>query len=69
MSEAHSKHPFVVETFTCYAGRAMDIKRRMDRDDADATKKPDGWDDGLHYYVRPVDPDRDPTPLRRTEAP
>lgn len=54
---AHSKGAFVVDTFTCYAGRAIEAKRRMDRDAAKADKKPEGWADGLHYWVRPHEPD------------
>ena len=50
---------FVVDDFTCYAGRALEKVKRQRKEAAEAAKKPDGHDDGVHVYVRPHDPDRD----------
>lgn len=56
------KQPFLVDHFTCQAGRAIEKVRRTHREEADRANRPDGWDDGRHYYVTPVDqpatPDR-----------
>lgn len=53
-----------VDDFTCYAERAREGERRKKRDQAKDANRPDGWDDGLHYTVRPYDPDRDPEPKK-----
>jgi hypothetical protein len=55
---------FVVDEFTCQAGRALDKVRREKREDAEKRKAPAGWDDGLHMIARPHDPDRD-KPLKQ----
>lgn len=51
MTLAHDKtKTWVVDDFTCYAGRALDqVKRLKAKEHEDA---PDGWDDGKHWYVR-----------------
>lgn len=51
--EAHRKQPFMVHTYTCYAQKAAESKRRADHDAAKDTKEP-GWDDGLHYVAVPA---------------
>lgn len=55
---AQSKTPMLVDTFTCYAARAIAIKRREDREEVGLAKTRDGkeikgWDDGRNYYVVP----------------
>lgn len=45
---AHKRQAFKVDHFTCYAGRAIEMKRRMDRKEHE---KDDGWADGKHYYA------------------
>lgn len=59
ISVAYKKQPFVVDTFTCFAGRALKQARRQADAKAKTEKRPDGWDDGLHYYVRPVEPEEE----------
>jgi hypothetical protein len=54
---------FVVDKFTCYAGRAMEQVKRTQSEAAEQQKLPPGHDDGVHMYVRPHDPQRD-KPLR-----
>ena len=49
------KQPFTVDFLTCQAGRAKAKVERQHRDEAKAQNKPDGWDDGRHYYVKPHD--------------
>lgn len=45
-----------VDHYTCYAARA---RARVDRDAAKRHEKaPEGWDDGRHSYVIPVDDER-----------
>lgn len=59
MEQAHTpEQAYRVHSYTCQAGRALDIQRRAARD---AAKKanggeevPEGWDDGLHFYATPV---------------
>lgn len=61
--EAYSgKQAYKVDSFTCSAGRALDRVRRQKRDDAEKSNRPDGWDDGLHYYVIPVETPADKKP-------
>jgi len=48
---------FKVDKFTCYAGRALEQVRAKEHKAAEDTKRPDGWDDGVHYYVVPHDDD------------
>lgn len=43
-----------VHKTTCQAGRAIERIRRQDRE---AHEKDDGWDDGVHYFAVPADPD------------
>lgn len=60
---ATSPSPMVVDTFTCYAGRALEAQRRADQDahEKDPKSPPRDmhgnpvprWDDGLNYYVVP----------------
>lgn len=49
------KQAYRVDTFTCSAGRAIEQVRRQKQEAAERDKRPAGWDDGLHYYVVPVD--------------
>lgn len=56
---ADPKRAFSVESFRCQARRALEKIRRADRETAERVKKPDGWDDGLTYYINdsfPIDP-------------
>lgn len=48
---------FVVDEFTCHAGRALEQIREQKRQQAEAQKLPPQH--GHHLYVRPHDPDRD----------
>ena len=50
---------YLVDSFTCAAGRAIAIKRKADEDQAKKDKKPEGWNYGRHYYAEPVKPERD----------
>lgn len=62
---ARSKVPMVVDTFTCYASRALDAQKRADQDaHAKDPKRPPRdphgnpiprWDDGRNYFVIPQD--------------
>ncbi len=51
---AHDKEKatYMVDYFTCYAGRAKRQVERMHKVQAEKDGKADGWDDGRHYYVR-----------------
>lgn len=52
MSVAHDPtQPFRVDTFTCYAERALAMVRRRASEEHKSDRQ--GWDDGLHYYVVP----------------
>lgn len=53
----HEKRAFNVETFTCYAGRALAVARRYDEEQATKEKRPEGWRDGMHYIVSASDPE------------
>jgi hypothetical protein len=47
-----------VDTFTCYASRALAMEKRKQRKEIGQTKDGKeivGWDDGLNYYVVPAD--------------
>lgn len=56
---------FVVDEVKCHARRALDKVSRERRETAEKLHGP-GWDDGLHFTVRPHDPDRDkPLPTQR----
>ena len=57
------KQVFVVDDFTCHAGRALEQVKRQRREEAEKRKGAEGAEDGKHLYVRPHDPDRD-KPLR-----
>lgn len=48
---------FVVDEFTCYAGRALAQVKETRRKQAEAQNQPEQH--GHHMYVRPHDPDRD----------
>lgn len=48
---------FVVDDFTCYAGRALEQVREQKRQQAEALNLPQKH--GQHFYVRAHDPDRD----------
>lgn len=53
MDEAHNEDTvYLVDTYKCQAGRALDMVRRQRREDAKKEGLPDGWDDGLHFYAR-----------------
>lgn len=50
------KQAFLVDHVVCQAGRAIaQVKRRKGEERKDA---PEGWDDGFHYYAKPVTDDR-----------
>lgn len=52
---AWTKQPFIVDHFTCYAGRA---KAQAERQWHESNKtSPDGWADGVHHYVTPHNDD------------
>lgn len=55
MDVAHKEGPFKVDTFTCWADRAMRVKREYDEQQAKKDQLPDGWNWGRHYFVVPVD--------------
>lgn len=58
MAEAHDPaQAWIVDKFTCYAGRALRQIERQEADQAETARSPDGWADGLHYFVRPVNND------------
>ena len=57
MSEAHQEQPFKVHKFVCYAGRAIQQKRRHDAEEAKKAEKPEGWNDGQYYVAEPFDPE------------
>lgn len=52
---ADPEQAFRVDVATCYAGRARAQEDRRRRDDAKKHNKPEGWDDGQHLVVSPVD--------------
>lgn len=58
----------VVDDFKCFAGRALDMVRRQRAEDAKKNNLPDGWDAGVHLYVREHDPARD-KPLKPPSIP
>jgi hypothetical protein len=45
---------YKVDHFVCSAGRAIEQVRRRDQEQAKKDKKPEGWNDGRHYYAEPV---------------
>ena len=49
------KRAFKVDKFICYAERAKQQVMAREREDAQQSKRPEGWDYGLHYYVVPHD--------------
>jgi hypothetical protein len=57
IAEAHKKQSFVVDEVVCQARRALDQVIRRKQKEAEDTKRPDGWDDGLRYSVRPATPE------------
>lgn len=49
---------YKVDHFTCMAGRALAIAKRMAAEQAKKDNNgelPEGWDDGRHYYAEPVE--------------
>lgn len=48
---------FIVDTFTCYAGRALRQVERRDSEERERRNDPESATDGVHYFVRPVDAD------------
>lgn len=46
-----------VHKAVCQAGAAIERIRRKDRE---KDHPAEGWDDGLHYYAVPADPETDP---------
>ncbi len=53
IADAHDpKKPWIVDHFVCYAGRAKEQVVRQHRADAENANKPEGWDDGRHYFLR-----------------
>lgn len=57
-TEAYDKTSiYKVHKFTCQAGRAKAKVAQQDAENARKANKPDGWNDGLHYYVERVDPE------------
>jgi hypothetical protein len=42
---------FVIEDYTCHAGRALKRHERAVADRAEKTNKPEGWSDGLTHYI------------------
>lgn len=70
MEIAHGDAPIVIDKFVCNAGRALERHRRAESDKN--KNAPEGWNDGLHYFARPVDPERDKParpPLQRGGKP
>lgn len=57
---ADPEQAFKVEVATCYAGRAKAREERRRKADAKEQNKREGWDDGQHLVVVPVDLDDDP---------
>lgn len=45
---------YKVHSFFCAAGRAIEQIRRRDKEQAEREKRPEGWNDGIHYYAEPV---------------
>ena len=60
VSDAYRDQTFIVDTFTCHADRALKMARRKDDEKAKAENKPEGWNDGRHYYVKPYEPEEKP---------
>jgi hypothetical protein len=52
--QAYLKQPFMVHKVTCYADKAIQSRRRADRELHEKDKP--GWDDGLHYVAVPAKP-------------
>lgn len=48
---AHKSQAFKVDHYTCYAGAALERVRREENERADKANRPEGWDDGRHYFV------------------
>lgn len=54
IAEASVSNPnrgYRIETYTCYARKALETAKRQAGEQAERTKKPDGWNDGVIYYV------------------
>jgi hypothetical protein len=45
------KRAFRVQDFRCRARSALEKHERNVRANAEATNKPEGWDDGLGFYI------------------
>lgn len=53
MDEAHNPEAvYLIDTYKCTAGRALEVEKRRRREEAEEQKLGDGWDDGLHFYAR-----------------
>jgi hypothetical protein len=53
MAEAHDPaQPYIVDTWTCQAGRATALVRRAKEKQAEDRNAKEGWDDGMHFYAR-----------------
>jgi hypothetical protein len=61
-----SKQLFVVDEEKCYAGRALEMVRRKKREEAELRNLPEGWDDGVHYFPRPIAEDEAQAQRRST---
>ena len=48
------KQVYLVDHFTCVAGRAIEIAKKRDAEKAKREKLPDDWNLGRHYYAEPV---------------
>ena len=51
---AHTSQPMVVDEEVCYAAKAVEMHKRRKREDAKRRDLPEGWDDGVHYFARPL---------------
>lgn len=48
---------FGVDEEKCFATRAVESVKRKKRENAEQRKLPEGWDDGVHYFARPMTED------------
>lgn len=62
---------FLVDTWKCTAGAAIEQQRRKAEAAAKESGKGDGWDDGMHFYARPATQRElaaDPRSVKATQA-
>lgn len=59
VTESHKDQPYKVHAIRCYARRALDKRKRQAAEEAKRNKAPDGWNDGVHYFVEPFEPGGD----------